>query len=112
LYDTRVARRPVKEHAVSENPVLRVQVGKTKEQVYFTCHSGEVYRVDFRNLKKAVSSYKGAKGRTTDFALVEDKPGYLVSVSTDRYMRVFDLEKNKQEAKIYLKQHLTSIALL
>lgn len=106
IYDTRSSLMPIESLEVSEYRVTKVCNHPSNQTVYIGDASGELYCYDLRTLKRSYTLNSSA-GSIRDLSRSEDG-NFLVSVSLDRFARIFDTNTNKQISQRYLNGRLNA----
>jgi len=96
---------------LTKYPLNNVVISNDGTYLYISDNVGDIYVLDTRKDLQLAGKMKGAMGCIKQMALSPLHP-YLASVSLDRYVRIYNTNTNKLFRKIYLKNKLTSVALL
>lgn len=106
LYDTRASPKPTHSVVVSEYCVTKVLPSLDGLHVYIGDVTGDLTCYDMRTLKR-ISTLASSAGAIRGLSL-SDSGRYLLSVSLDRFSRVYDTsEGDKLVRETYLNNRLT-----
>eukprot|EP00850_Spirogloea_muscicola_P009914 SM000057S18344 [mRNA] locus=s57:126651:129954:+ [translate_table: standard] len=109
LYDTASQRRPVSSFSYGEVPIRAVTASGDGYTLYVGTAAGDMACFDSRN-GKLVGAFKGAcAGSVRSIAKHHTLP-FIASCGLDRFLRVHSTTSRQLVAKVFLKQHLVSVA--
>ncbi|KAI7902667.1 uncharacterized protein BX663DRAFT_552074 [Cokeromyces recurvatus] len=118
LYDTKAARRPIKNIEIGKQPFKRLSVGIDYNHVIFSDTMSNVIMLNIQTGKKT-AQFKGFTGAVSDITTVphptmtddEKKERFVATVSLDRFLRVHETSTVYRHLtdKAYLKQRLTCL---
>jgi len=116
LYDVRVKNcKPVVDHKdefdkYHFNNIL-IKGNDQNHELYVSDVSGGVYVLDPRKNFRVVGKFKGANGSIRKMSASRSSP-YFLSVSLDRFARIYNTNNMKLYQKIFLKQKLNCCAII
>jgi ribosome biogenesis protein NSA1 len=112
LYDLKENPRPARDYQWEKDkyPFMNCVLSQDRRYLYVSDTAGSVFVLDTRKEFKMVGKLKGTLGSVTAMAISQANP-YLITVSLDRYARVYNTNTNQLFRKIYLKNKLNAVAI-
>ena len=106
LYDTRINQQPTLSVELMEYRITKLCVDSHHQSVYVGDASGELFCIDLRTFKRS-HTLNSSGGSIRDLS-ISASGDYLLSVSLDRFARVYSTQGNKQITQRYLNSRLNA----
>ena len=106
LYDTRINQQPTLSVELMEYRITKLCVDSHHPSVYVGDASGELFCIDLRTFKRS-HTLNSSGGSIRDLS-ISASGDYLLSVSLDRFVRVYSTQGNKQITQGYLNSRLNA----
>jgi hypothetical protein len=105
FFDRRVKRAPITQKSIGDNAFTALIASPKKEkEVVVGTGIGKMYRYNFEKLDaKTLKTYRMMSGSVRDIQ-AHPSGDYLVTASTDRYVRVYDFDSARLLHSMYLVQ--------